>query len=395
MPNSSTTIDPPASAEVLLERVTAMLPAIRDRAAITEQERSIPRASAQDFLDAGLARILTPRRHGGLELDLRCWIDVVVEIAKADASHGWCASLLIHHPHYLAQFPEAAQQAVWADGPDVAIAAPFGPVMRAEPVHGGYRVSGQASWASGVNHSTWIMVGAMLPGPGPGPDWTLFTIPPDAYEVTDTWDTVGMRGTGSNTVVLQDVFVPQEHTLRVADMREGTSPGGTLSEAPFFRAPWLTYAPFTFVAPMLGAALGALEDYRKWNADRVSLHGSAVAAYTSIQVRLARAAGNLDAARLLIERAVGVADAAEPASLELRARAGRDAVCASELIVSAMDTVMTMSGAAGFAASNPIQRAWRDVHFASSHVILNPEISYAAWGRQQFGLERDPEAQWY
>ena len=395
MSEMTITADPPASGDSVLDRVREMLPAIRDRAAQTEAERTIPRESAQDFLDAGLARILTPKRFGGTELGLHVWIDAVVEISTADAAHGWCASLLIHHPHYLAQFPQAAQEAVWSDGPDVGMAAPFGPVMQAEPVAGGYRVSGEAGWASGVNHSTWIMVGAMLPGPGGAPDWTLFTIPPDSYEVRDTWDTVGMRGSGSNTVVLRDVFVPQDHTLRVADMREGTSPGGALYDAPYFRAPWVTYAPFTFVAPMLGAAQGALEDYRKWNADRVSLHGSAVARYTSIQVRLARAAANLDAAKLLIDRAMDVAEALEPASLELRARADRDAICASELIVSAMDTVMTMSGAAGFASSNRIQRAWRDVHFASAHVILNPEIGYAAWGRQQFGLERDPEAQWY
>ena len=391
----SATIEPPTTAESVLERVRPLLPAIRERAAETEEARSIPRASAQELLEAGLARILMPKRYGGSELGLRSWIDTVVEISTADASHGWCASLLIHHPHYLAQFPEAAQDAVWSDGPDVWMAAPFGPVMQVTADGDGYRVTGQSSWASGVNHSSWIMVGGMLPGPEGEPDWTLFVIPPDQYHVRDTWNTSGMRGTGSNTVVLEDVHVPKEHTLRVADMREGTSPGGALHAAPWYRAPWVTYAPFTFVAPMLGAARGALEDYRRWNADRVSLHGSAVATYTSNQVRFARAAAELDAATLLVYRAVDVAEAPETATLELRGRADRDAILAAELIVAAMDTVMTMSGSAGFAATNSIQRAWRDVHFASSHVILNPEIGYAAYGRQQFGLDRDPHQQWY
>jgi alkylation response protein AidB-like acyl-CoA dehydrogenase len=194
----------------------------------------------------------------------------------------------------------------------------------------------------------------MLPGPEGEPDWTLFVIPPDQYQVKDTWNTIGMRGTGSNTVVLEDVHVPKEHTLRVADMREGTSPGGALHAAPWFRAPWVSYAPFTFVAPMLGAALGALEAYRRWNVDRVSLHGSAVAEYTSNQVRLARAAAQLDAARLLIYRAIDAAEEPESATLELRARADRDAILASELIVTAMDSVMSMSGSAGFATTNGI-----------------------------------------
>lgn len=102
----------------------------------------------------------------------------------------------------------------------------------------------------------------MLPGAGGEPEWTLFPVAPGHYEVLDTWQTVGMRGTGSNTVVYDDVFVPADHVLHVSDMRDGTSPGGALHEASFYRAPWITYAPMTFVAPMLGAARGALETYR-------------------------------------------------------------------------------------------------------------------------------------
>jgi len=370
--------------------VRALLPAIRERAAQGEEDRAIPKESVQEFLDAGLARILTPKQFGGTELGLRTWIDAVLEISAADAAHGWCASLLIHHPHYLAQFPEPAQAAVWADGPDVPIAVTLTPASKIELAEGGYRISGKIGYLSGVNHCTWIAVGGMLPGPDDQPDWTLFPIAPGHYEVLDTWNTIGMRGTGSNTVVYEDVFVPANHVLRVSDMRDGTTPGGAAHEAAFYRAPWITYAPLTFVAPMLGAARGALEDYRAWTSDRASLFGSRVAGFTSIQTRLARAAASLDAAALLIGRAIDVAEMAEPASTELRTRTYRDACRASELIVEAMDVVMTISGSAGFTVDSRIQRAWRDVHFAASHVILNPEVSFAAWGRQQFGLERDP-----
>jgi 3-hydroxy-9,10-secoandrosta-1,3,5(10)-triene-9,17-dione monooxygenase len=219
----------------------------------------------------------------------------------------------------------------------------------------------------------------------------LFLIPPGKFRVLDTWQTMGMRGTGSNTVIVEDVFVPREHTLQVADMREATTPGGKVNSGPIYRAPWITYAPLTFLAPMLGAARGALEDYRAWTAKRVSLFGAQVAEYTSIQVHLARSAATLDAAELLMRRCADVAQAPEPASEELRARAFRDQGRACELIVEAIDTVMKISGAAGFASSNNIQRAWRDVHFASSHVILNPEGSFAAWGRKELGLARDPK----
>ena len=388
-------VETPLTREVLLDRVRDLLPGIRERAAAGEEQRSIPRESAQEFIDAGLLRILTPRLFGGAELGLRTFIDVVAEIAAADAAHGWCAALLIHHPHYLAQFPRAAQAAVWADGPDVPMAATLTPASQIAVVPGGYRISGRISYLSGVNHSTWIMVGGMLPNPAGPPDWTLFMVPPGHYEVVDTWHTTGMRGTGSNTVVYDDVFVPEDHTVRVADMREGTAPGGALHDAPYLRAPWITYAPLTFVAAMLGAARGALEDYRTWTAGRASLFGSRVADYTSIQTRMARSAADLDAAELLVHRAADVAEDPEPANRDLRARSYRDACRASELIVSAVDTVMAISGSAGFAVDSSIQRAWRDVHFASSHVILNPEVSYSAWGRRQFGLEPDPAQQMY
>ena len=381
----------PTSLPTILETFRELAPAIRARAQQSEETRSIPPESAREFLDAGLARVLMPKRFGGAELGLQAWVDIAIEIGKADAAHAWCASLIMHHPHYLAQFPEEAQAAVWSTGPDVAIAATFTPTSKVEPVEGGYNIIHCAiPYLSGINHCTWVMIGGMLETGGP-PDWTLFLIPPGKFKVVDTWHTAGMRGTGSNTVVVENVFVPTEHTLRVAEMREGTPPGAKVNAEPMYHAPWITYAALTFLAPMLGAARGAMEDYRSWTAKRASLFGSQVAEYTSIQVNLARAATDLDAAEMLMRRCVETAEMDQPAPIELRARAFRDQSRSAELIVGAMDTIMKISGAAGFAASSSIQRAWRDVHFAASHVSLNPEVSFAAWGRQQFGLERDPK----
>lgn len=382
---------PASTLDELMEDVRALLPAIRTRAEESERVRSIPQESAQEFLDIGLARVLTPTRYGGTELGLQAWVDISVEIGKADAAHAWCASLMMHHPHYLAQFRDEAQADVWGDGPDVSIACTFTPTSKVVEVPGGYRVSCAIPYLSGINHSSRVMIGGMLPTEAGPPDWTLFLVPGHEFTIKDTWHTTGMRGTGSNTVVVEDAFVPKEHTLRVEEMREGTTPGGKLNGTAFFNAPWIYYAPLTFIGPMLGAALGALEDYRAWTAERASLFGSQVAQYTSIQVHLARAASNLDAAELLMRRVVDDSLRADATRADLRARAYRDQSRASELIVDAMDMIMKISGAAGFATSSSIQRAWRDVHFAASHVALNPEVSFASWGRQQLGLERDPK----
>ncbi len=378
-----------ASHDDVLTRVRELTPRFRERAAAAEEARTVPRESIDELLAAGITRILVPARLGGYGLGLDTWFEVVREIGKADASHAWCGSLMIHHPHYISQFAEAAQQAVWGEGLDIAIAASVVPSARVVPVDGGYQISGQFPFASGVNHSRWVMVGGMVETGG-APEWTFFLIGPGTFTVADTWFTVGMRATGSNTAVCDGTFVPTSRTIRLADLLEGKGPGGALHAHPIYRAPFISYAPLTFVTPMLGAAQGAYEQFRDWTKTRRGAGGNPIAEITSIQVRLARAAADLDAAELLLRRAVDTAQAPTPPSLALRARTMRDCGRVNEICVAVIDTLIGMSGTAGFAVSHPIQRAWRDIHFAAMHVSLNPEQNFAHFGRAELGLPRDP-----
>jgi 3-hydroxy-9,10-secoandrosta-1,3,5(10)-triene-9,17-dione monooxygenase len=387
------TDEPPASNthKAVLTRVRELTAGFRDRAAAAEQARTLPKESVDALLGAGITRILIPPRFGGYGLGLDTWFEVVREIAKADASHGWCASLMIHHPHYLSQFPEPAQQAVWANGLDVSIAASIQPTGQVATAEGGYRISGEFAFASGVNHSRWTIVGCLVEAVGGGMEAKFFLIGPKDFEIKYSWFTSAMQATGSNTIVCDDVYVPECHTLALSDIREGKTPGGKLHSHPIYRAPWISYAPLTFATPMLGAALGAYETFRDWTKTRrAGRGGAAIAELTSVQVRMARAAADLDAAELLLRRAIEVAQAPAPPSQALRARTMRDCSRAAEFCVSAIDTLMSMSGTAGFVASHPIQRAWRDIHFAAMHVALNPEQNFSHFGRLEFGLPRDP-----
>jgi len=390
--------DPPVAGDTpdaVLARVRALIPLIRDNAAAAEEARTLPRQTVDALLAAGIARILIPPRYGGYGLSLDTWFDVVCEIAKGDASHGWCASLIIHHPHYVGHFPEAAQNAIWADGVDSAIAASVQPAGRVTPAAGGYRISGEFGFASGINHSRWLVVGSIAEGAG-GPQARFFLLRPGEYRVKDTWFTTAMRATGSNTAVCDDVYVPAEHTLALADLREGNTPGGELHDHPIYRAPWVSYAPLTFTAPMLGAARGAYELFRESIKTRKAGRGGMpLAEFASVQVRLARAAADLDAAELLLRRAVDAARSPHRPSLEQRARTMRDCSRAAELCVDVIDTLIGMSGTAGFATSHPIQRAWRDIHFAAMHVALNPEQNFGHFGRGELGLPRDPHLPFY
>ena len=390
MPPSSPAAERTTSGNEILERIRAIAPGFAARAEAAEDARQIPAESVRELLDAGAARILVPPRFGGYGLGFDTWFEVIREISKADASHGWCASLFIHHAHLVGQFPEEAQRTIWADGPDVAIAASFAPRARAAGAAGGYRVSGQNSaFASGVGHSSWVIVGGLVHDGGP-PEWTLFLIPPGGYQVRDTWFTTGMRGTGSNTIVTDDVFVPSTRVLKRSELRDGKGPGGAVNAGPIFRTPFFLYAPLTFVAPMLGAAQGAYEHFREWTKTRAAQDGTSVAERTSVQVRMARAAADLDAAELLLRRTTQLAEPPEALASRLLARSVRDFARASELAVTAIDTLLALSGTAGFATSHPIQRAWRDIHFASMHISLNTETNYAHFGRMELGLGRDP-----
>jgi 3-hydroxy-9,10-secoandrosta-1,3,5(10)-triene-9,17-dione monooxygenase len=372
--------------DAVLARVRALTAVIRDGAAAAEEARTVPQETIDKLLAAGISRILIPPQYGGYGLSLDTWFEVVREIGKADASHAWCASLMIHHPHYLSQFSEAAQNVVWADGIDISIAASIQPIGRVTKVEGGYRISGEFPFASGINHSRWLIVGSMVEA-----EAMFFLIGPTDFKIKDTWFTNAMRATGSNTVICDDVYVPESHTLALSDVREGKTPGGKLHANPIYRAPWISYAPLTFATPMLGAAQGAYEIFRDWTKSRRSGRGGfAIAEVTSVQVRLARAAADLDAAELLLRRAIDVARAETPPSLALRARSMRDCSRAAEFCVGAIDTLITMSGTAVFAASHPIQRAWRDIHFAAMHVALNPEQNFAHFGRSELGVPRDP-----
>ena len=209
--------------------------------------------------------------------------------AGPTASHAWCAALMMEQPHYIACYPLEVQETVWADGPDVTLAGSLLPFCEVTPVDGGYRLSGRSSFTSGANYASWLLLGGMIPSAGP-PDWALFLVPRDACEIVDTWAVSAMCATGSNTVVTDGVFVPENRALRLADLRDGQTPGTGLHIGPLDRSPLIAWAPLTFVVPMLGAAQGAYDDFLVWVADRMTPGHERVADMPSTQTALGRIA---------------------------------------------------------------------------------------------------------
>jgi 3-hydroxy-9,10-secoandrosta-1,3,5(10)-triene-9,17-dione monooxygenase len=386
---------PGVTKEQIIERARALVPKFFARAAAAEESRQMPRQSIEEMLDAGFARILLPSRIGGYGLGFDTWFEVMRELSKADASHGWCAGLIIHHAHLIAQYPEAGQRTLWNKTLDVAIAASIAPVAQGTAVKGGYCLTSKGSpFASGVDNATWVMLGAMTSS-GPQPDWKFFLLPSHECKIVDTWHTAGMRGTGSKTVVADNVFVPDSRVLSRAELRDGKSPGSALYSDVIFHTPFYYYAPISFATPMLGTVQGAYERFREWTKTRKTPDGSSVAAKPTVQVQLARVAADIDAAEMLLQRAMNVTDAPDTYSPKLMARSLRDFARVSEMIVSAIDTILSLSGTAGFDASNPIQRAWRDIHFMSMHISINTEMNFTHYSRMEFGLGPDTSGRYF
>jgi 3-hydroxy-9,10-secoandrosta-1,3,5(10)-triene-9,17-dione monooxygenase len=379
-----------------VRRARDLAPLLRERAAKTETERRIAEATIAAIVDAGLTRILQPRRWGGHEISHDAAFDVAVDIASACGSTGWCVSLLNIHDWWLAAFPQEAQHDVWNATPDRNLSAMVYPTGKAAPVDGGYKLSGRWSFVSGVDFSHWAIVAALVFGPDGPPHARHFVIPRKDYAVEDTWYNVGMRGTGSNDLVVNDVFVPAHRTITMDDFREGTTPGSRVNSGPIYQGAMICTFAHALAAPALGVARGALANWLEWTRGKTATRtGDAVAEWSHLQIRLTQTELDIDAAEMLLRRNLDTIRHGGPTDRALRTRSSATWGHATRMLCNAVDTLFDMSGARGMRDENPIQRAWRDVHAIGAHVGLNPDLSGQARGRLLLGLPRDPKAPMY
>lgn len=227
------------SYEEALARARALVPALRERAAQSESERVMLPETLADLHRTGLFRILQPRRWGGMEFDFVSYVDIPCELARGCASTGWnAANLLIHH-WMLALYDERAQEEVWGENPDALIASGIAyPQGQGRATPGGYTVSGRWNFSSGVNVSDWNMLAVSVRDGDKVVDHRMCLLHKSEYEVVDDWQVLGMRSTGSMTVVAKDVFVPEHRALCMYEARGGDGfPGARGNPHPVFRVP--------------------------------------------------------------------------------------------------------------------------------------------------------------
>ncbi|MFG2428236.1 hydrolase [Streptomyces sp. NPDC048590] len=308
--------------------------------------------------EAGFARHFVAARFGGAEGSFAELTRAVVSVGQGCAAAAWCASLAAYSARFAAHLPEEGHQALWGASPDTVVATGLMPAGRARPEDGGWRVTGKWAYVSGVDFADWVMLCAAVGGGEGPPQLRFFTLPRRSYTVQETWDSVGMRATGSHTVVVDDVFVPAHLSFDRTDMLTGRN---ATSGLPAHNVPFQAVGGLTFIAPVVGAAAGAME------AAAGSVTGRRRG--QSAELTFVRASGRIDAARALVEQNARVLDE-RLFTPEHMARNERNATYAAETLREAVALLVGAAGTGGLGERHALQRFWRDITSATSHVAL-------------------------
>jgi 3-hydroxy-9,10-secoandrosta-1,3,5(10)-triene-9,17-dione monooxygenase len=386
---------PDVEAADLIRRVAELRPLLRENAARAETDRRVPDESIDALRAAGAFRVARPRRWGGLEADFTTFMKVSEEIGRGDGSTGWVSSLMNVCTWLISLYPERAQQEVWGADQEARACGVLAPTAEARAVEGGPVVSGSWGFASGSAHSTWAVLGIPVMGAdGTQVDQGLALIPRSDLTLKDTWFVAGLRGTASNTLVADEVFVPDHRILSVGSALEGGY-GTEHTDEVLYRSAFVPVLALILVGPQIGMARAALDHVSdtlaKHKPISYSFYEDSAAAPTT-QLNMAEAAELIDTAHLHAMRAAGDIDrwaaSGEYMDRLTRTRVRMDTGYIARRCREAIDLLVTTGGASSFGEKNPLQRIWRDQETGSRHAVVNPSLAAEIYGKELLG-QRD------
>lgn len=388
----------------IVAKARSLQPLIREFAQKGEDDRRVAEEVITAMKDAGLLHISIPRRWGGYGANFRTFIDTVAEIARADGATGWVSALLNSSTWFVTLFSDQAQEDVFGNNPRACVSAvlsPGGPFVQAnstksvERVEGGIRVTGQWGYSSGSLHADWAIVPVRTGEDESGlPVNSLVLIPRTDLSIQDTWFVAGMRATGSNTVVAEDVFIPDHRIQLIGDLA-AEKYGRDWAEEDNYHASFVPVAEIILSSAQIGMARAALDLTRASGAEKSVTYTVFKHAKDSTvhQIELAKAQSEVDQAHLLAARSCAAIDSAARdrrlMTVEERARARMDNGQAALLCRTAINRCLSINGAFSFALVNPLQQIWRNSETASRHALVFPEMGAEVYGKFLFGVE-DP-----
>lgn len=373
----------------LIERASAVAVQVAGDAAQGDLDRSVPATSVTAVEEAGLLRVLTPARFGGDQLDVAAYTAIIAAIARGDASLAWISSLANVFAWSLTRFPLAAQEEVWSRSPDIRLCSAFTRPATSDMrrVEGGAIVTGRWGWASGSMHADWAICSVPIRDQdGRKIEDGMALFPLGEAGVEDTWHVAGMRGTGSNTIVADEIFVP-DHRLRTLSELDAPGAAREYPDVSLYRVPFHGMMRLALAAPISGMARSALDEVIAKAGRRGIMHTEYARQDESavFAAGVGTAAGMIDTAELHAARIAADLDRAgeRDGTLDLlaRARMRSDLGRIVKESRSAVDLLMTAHGSSAFATVNPLQRIWRDIGTASRHAQLNVTVSDEIYGK--------------
>lgn len=376
----------------LLERARRLSPVLRERAQRTEENRAMLPETVQDFVEAGFYRILQPAKFGGYELSPLTLFRVAMELAKGCPSSAWCMSLVAVHNWEIALLDPQCAADLWGADPDARASSSYAPFGKVTAVEGGYRISGRWSWSSGSDHCSWVILGGIVPREGREgpPDLRAFVIPRPDYRVEDVWHVLGLKGTGSNDIIVEDAFVPEHRTHQFVHSFAMSDPGRATFTSRNYKYPFGVVFAYSLSVVTVGMAEGALAAFREDMKVRLGAYDGARAMEEPfVRHRLAEAEAIIRGLRARLDANFAemdaIIDTGAPFPLDVRVKNKWDAQWIAKEAMKAVELLFKASGARGIKLDSPMQRFFRDVHAASNHAFLNPDKGSLNAGLVQLG----------
>ncbi|MEQ9464851.1 MAG: flavin-dependent monooxygenase [Haliea sp.] len=372
LPATPLTHRPPLRAQDIYDRVLALGDLFRRNAPEARKIRRVPQENIDALQEAGFFLALQPRRWGGHEVDPQDFFRMHLAIAENCMSTAWASGIVAVHAFQLALMGEQAQEDVWGDDIHTRISSSYAPLGKVTEVEGGFRLSGRWGWSSGSDHCTWVFLGAICPDGG----FRSFLVPRGDYEIVDTWSAMGLQGTGSNDIVVDDAFVPDYRTHKAEDGFLGTNPGVTADSAPLYRLPWAQLFVRVVSTPAIGAARDALDLYRQLVVGKASGDLTKLAGDTATQERIAAAITSIDEMEAILfrnfDRMMTQVTAGDEVPVLERIKYRYQASLVIERCMAVVDSLFSSAGGGSVFLGSEIQQRFLDIHTGRAHVANNP-----------------------
>ncbi len=379
-----------------LDAIMARADEVRANAAENEKLMRVADSSADILRQSGIMRLLQPKTHGGDEAHPREFAETVMGTAALDGATGWLGGIVGVHPWELAVADPKVQEEIWGEDPDVWMASPYAPMGVAVPTDGGYILNGRWSFSSGTDHCRWLFIGAMV-GDKDGkplmpPQMMHVLVPWGDYEIDhDSWNVVGLRGTGSKDVIVKNAFVPTHRTLDAPKVMSGEAAKEMGLTQTLYNMPYWNVFPLGITSAVIGIAEGAMHAHVEAQKNRVAITGQPIKEDPYVLYAISEAAAEIQASRTsLIEttcRFFDKVEAGKEISFEERAVGRRTQIAAAHRAVRAVDEIMDRSGGGALHLQHPLQRFWRDAHAGVVHAVHVPGQIYHAAAFTELGGE--------